>query len=116
MVCRSATTASPCRVGQHATALIPKGAKNVEVGKDFIKYFIQPKVNDEYLKVGLARFPGDAANVTNDPWWTDPKGPAPASLCPTGPVDPTVPYFWAFNPACAEAQNQHVWGVALADT
>ena len=27
---------------------IPKGAKNVEVAKDFMKYFMQPKVmNDE---------------------------------------------------------------------
>ena len=34
-------------------ALIPKGAKNVAAAKDFLKYFIQPKVNGEYLKVGL---------------------------------------------------------------
>src|SRR5947208_6748303 len=35
--------------------LIPKGAKNVEVAKDFLKYLIQPKVLNELLKTGLGR-------------------------------------------------------------
>src|SRR5215469_7314142 len=34
-------------------ALIPKGAKNVAAAKDFLKYLSQPKVNGDYLKVGL---------------------------------------------------------------
>jgi len=33
--------------------LIPKGAKNVAVAKDFLKYLIQPDVLNEYLKTGL---------------------------------------------------------------
>src|SRR5437899_11320119 len=36
--------------------LIPKGAKNVDVAKDFLKFLIQPKVNNERLKAGLGRF------------------------------------------------------------
>ena len=35
--------------------LIPKGAKNVTVGKDFLRYLIQPDVLNEYLKTGLGR-------------------------------------------------------------
>src|ERR1700751_1394486 len=35
--------------------LIPKGAKNVAVAKDFLKYLIQPQVTNEYLKTGLGR-------------------------------------------------------------
>jgi multiple sugar transport system substrate-binding protein len=35
--------------------LIPKGAKNVEVAKEFLKYLIQPKVLNELLKTGLGR-------------------------------------------------------------
>src|SRR6516165_7219949 len=35
----------------NACGLIPKGAKNVTVAKDFLKYLIQPKVCNEYLKV-----------------------------------------------------------------
>jgi hypothetical protein len=35
---------------------IPKGAKNIEVAKDFMKYFMQPKVMNENLKAGLGRW------------------------------------------------------------
>src|SRR5213075_1552507 len=39
----------------NACVMIPKGAKSVEVAKDFLKFLIQPKVCNEYLKTGLAR-------------------------------------------------------------
>src|ERR1700704_6144659 len=53
-----------------ATGLIPKGAKNVEVTKEFLKYFIQPKVNNEWLKTGLGRnIPCMLSVVKDDPWW-----------------------------------------------
>src|ERR1700724_1992826 len=53
-----------------ACGLIPKGAKNIEVAKDFLKYFIQPKVNSEWLKTGLGRnIPCMASVVKDDPWW-----------------------------------------------
>ncbi|MGA8550895.1 MAG: ABC transporter substrate-binding protein [Stellaceae bacterium] len=100
----------------NATALIPNGAKNVAAAKDFLKYFIQPKVNDELLKVGLARnIPAMPSIVKNDPWWLDPKDPHRVAYVKQGLLGPTVPNFWAFNPAWAEVQNQHVWGRAWAD-
>src|ERR1700746_2239334 len=37
-------------------AMIPKGAQNVTVAKDFLKYAIQPNVLNEYLKGGLGRW------------------------------------------------------------
>src|SRR5437667_1721101 len=56
----------------NACGLIPKGAKNVEVAKDFLKYFIQPKVNAEWLKTGLGRnLPAMPSIVKGDPWWLD---------------------------------------------
>src|SRR5271167_107968 len=56
--------------------LIPKGARNVEGAKDFLKYLIQPKVCNEYLKTGLGRnLPAMPAIVKDDPWWLDPKDP-----------------------------------------
>ncbi len=39
----------------NAFGLIPKGAKNPTVAKDFLKYLIQPKVSNVYLKAGLGR-------------------------------------------------------------
>jgi multiple sugar transport system substrate-binding protein len=96
-----------------ACGLIPKGTKNVEVAKDFLKYLIQPKVDNELLKVGLGRaLPPMPSIVKKDAWWlADPHRAAFANQALLGP---TVPNFWAFNPAYAQVQNEHVWGAAWA--
>ena len=39
----------------HTGGLIPQGAKNVEIAKDFLKFLIQPEVLNAYLKAGLGR-------------------------------------------------------------
>jgi multiple sugar transport system substrate-binding protein len=97
-------------------ALIPKGAKNVEVAKDFLKYLIQPPVLNEYLKTGLGRnLPAMPAIVKDDPWWLDPKDPHRRSYTQQGLLGPTVPTFWTSNPAYAQVQNEHVWAVAWAE-
>jgi len=97
-------------------ALIPKGAKNVEVAKDFLKYLIQPSILNEYLKTGLGRnLPAMPAIVKNDPWWLDPKDPHRMSYTRQGLLGPTVPTFWTSNPAYAQVQNEHVWAMAWAD-
>jgi multiple sugar transport system substrate-binding protein len=52
--------------------LIPKGAQNVAVAKDFLKYLIQPQVLNELLKTGLGRnLPAMPVIVKRDPWWFD---------------------------------------------
>jgi multiple sugar transport system substrate-binding protein len=98
----------------NACALIPEGAKNVEVTKDFLKYFIQPKVNDEYLKVGLGRnIPCMPSIVKNDSWWFE--DPHRKAYVEQGLLGPTIPEFYVYNPAYAQVRNEHVWGVAWAD-
>ena len=68
----------PCSVGAGG-GFIPKGAKNVEVAKDFMKFFMQPEVMNENLKSGLGRWvPVIPQIVKDDPWWTGYQGrPAP---------------------------------------
>jgi multiple sugar transport system substrate-binding protein len=94
--------------------LIPKAAKNVDVAKDFLKYLIQPQINNERMKVGLGRnIPAMPAVVKADPWWfADPHRKAYTEQTLFGP---TVPAYWAYNPAYAEVQNTHVWSAAWAD-
>ena len=95
-------------------ALIPEGAKNVEVAKDFLKYFIQPEVNNEWLKVGLGRnIPVMPTTVKKDPWWF--ADPHRAAYTQQGALGETVPAYWAFNPAFAQVQNEHVWSTAWFD-
>jgi multiple sugar transport system substrate-binding protein len=99
----------------NACGLIPKGAKNVEVAKDFLKYFIQPKVNSEWLKTGLGRnLPAMPSIVKDDPWWLDQDQHRVAYLT-QGLLGPTVPTFWTFNPAYAQIQNEHVWPTGWSD-
>jgi multiple sugar transport system substrate-binding protein len=97
-------------------SFIPKGAKNVEVAKDFLKYVIQPKVLNEYLKSGLGRFlPAMPDLVKNDPFWLDPKDPHLATYARQGMLDPVVATYPVFNPGFAEANAQQIWGAAEAD-
>jgi multiple sugar transport system substrate-binding protein len=96
--------------------LIPKGAKNVGVAKDFLKFLIQPKVNNERLKAGLGRFlPPMPSIAKGDPFWLDPKDPHVVAYVQQGVLGPTVPNFWVFNPAVAQVQNEHIWSAAWVD-
>jgi multiple sugar transport system substrate-binding protein len=94
--------------------LIPKGAKNVEVAKDFLKYLIQPRVLNELLKTGLGRnLPAMPAIVKDDPWWF--ADPHRAAYTRQGLLGPTISTFWTSNPAYAQVQNEHVWQTAWAE-
>jgi multiple sugar transport system substrate-binding protein len=96
--------------------LIPKGAKNPTVAKEFLKYLIQPKVNGAYLKAGLGRsIPCMKSIVQNDPWWLDPSDQHRSAYVKQALLGPTTPSFWVFNPAYAQVQNEHVWSVGWTD-
>lgn len=96
-------------------AFVPKGAKNVDVAKDFVKYVIQPKVTGAYTKAGLARWlPVYPDVVKSDPWWTDPKDPHRLAYVTQGVLGATVPYHYCFNPGWSEANAAQTWGAAHA--
>jgi multiple sugar transport system substrate-binding protein len=99
------------------TGMIPKKAKNITVAKDFMRYLIQPEILNAYLKGGLGRWlPPMTDIVQNDSWWTDPKrDPHVPIYVKEGLLDPTVPYYFAYNPAYAEVMAEHTWNVAWAD-
>src|SRR5262245_54569628 len=98
------------------SALVPKGAKNLEVAKDFLKFMTKPSALNEMLKVGLARrVPAMPAIVKNDPWWLDPKDPHRVAYVQQCLLSPTVAQFWVYNPAYAQVQNEHVFPVGWVD-
>jgi multiple sugar transport system substrate-binding protein len=95
---------------------VPKGAKNVDVAKEFMTFLIQPKVTNEYLKTGLGRWlPAFPEAVKSDPYWLSSKDPHVAAYTHQGVLDPTVPIHPVFNPGYAEANAQQIWGAAEAD-
>jgi multiple sugar transport system substrate-binding protein len=97
-------------------AVIPKGAKNVEVGKDFLKFAIQPQVLNEYLKGGLGRWAIPMPSVAKeDPWWLDPKDPHRMTHTQMALFGPTIPWYEAYSPAIAQVNAEHVFQVAWGD-
>ncbi len=95
---------------------IPKGAKNVAVAKDFMKFFIQPQVMNENLKQGLGRWvPSIPSLVKSDPFWLDTKDPHLAPYVHEAVLGPTLPDFRGYNPAWGQVGAEQLWGVAHAD-
>jgi multiple sugar transport system substrate-binding protein len=100
-----------------ATAVIPKGAKNITVAKEFLKYSIEPKVLAAYLKAGLGRFlPPMPSIVENDKaFWLDPNNEPLAAYTRQGVLEPTIPPYEVYNPAQAEVSTEHVFANAMSD-
>ena len=99
------------------TMMLPKGAKNKEVSKDFMKYMIQPETLNAFLKGGLGRWlPPMPEIAKNDSWWTDAKrDPHVPIYVKEGLLDPTVPYYFSYNPGYAQVMTEHNWNVAWSD-
>ena len=95
--------------------LIPKGAKNVTVAKEFLKYFIQPKVLGEFIELGLGRWLPVMPALAKSPFWQNPKDPHLKGYVQQGLLGPTVPDYFVFNVAIAEVRNQHIFSTAMID-
>ena len=94
--------------------MVPKGAKNVAVAKDFMRYVIQPEVINEWLKAGLGRnVPPMVSVVREDPWWVE--DPHRKAYVNSALFSPTMPELFTYNPAWAHVRSHHVWGNARAD-
>jgi multiple sugar transport system substrate-binding protein len=94
---------------------IPKGAKNIAVAKDFLKYAAQPKVLNAWLKGGLGRFMLPIPEIVqSDPFWLkeDPHRKAYAELTLLGSL---MPIYEVYNPAIAEVNGEHLFSVAMFD-
>jgi multiple sugar transport system substrate-binding protein len=95
---------------------IPKGAKNVEVAKDFMKYWMQPTVMNDNLKAGLGRWvPAIPQAVKDDPWWLNSGLPCVTPYVHEAVLNPTVPVYEGFTPAWGQANAEQLWGQAHAD-
>jgi multiple sugar transport system substrate-binding protein len=94
-------------------AVIPKGAQNVALAREFLKHAIEPKVLNDYLKGGLGRWAIPMpAMAKSDPFWLDPKDPHRATYIKETLFSPTLPLYEAFNPAAAEVNTQQVFPLA----
>jgi multiple sugar transport system substrate-binding protein len=96
-------------------ALIPKGAKNVTVAQEFLKYAVEPNVLNEYLKGGLGRWALPMPEIAkSDPFWFK-EDPHRTAFATETLIDPTLPLYEAFNPAMAGVNSEHVFSIAMLD-
>jgi multiple sugar transport system substrate-binding protein len=105
----------PAQVGAGG-GYIPKGAKSVEVAKDLMKYWMQPKVMNENLKAGLGRWvPAIASLVKSDPFWLKSSDPHLAPYVQEAVLGPTIPVYEGYSPAWGQLSAEQLWGQAHAD-
>src|SRR6266498_2849641 len=95
--------------------MIPKGAKNVIVAKEFLKYFIQPKVIGEFIELGLGRWLPVMPALGKSPFWQNPKDPHLKGYVTQGLLGPTMPDHYVYNLAMADVRNQHVWSMPMIE-
>jgi multiple sugar transport system substrate-binding protein len=96
--------------------VIPKGAKNIDVAKEFLKYAIEPKVLNEYLKGGLGRWAIPYPElIKSDPFWLNSGDQHRTAYITQTMVGPTFPLYEAYNPAAAQLDSEHVFQLAWND-
>ena len=100
-----------------AAAVVPKGAPNITVAKDLLKYSIEPKVLAAYLKAGLGRFlpPMKSIADNDEAFWLDPKNEPLQAYTRQGIYGPTIPPYEVYNPARAQVSTEHVFANAMID-
>ena len=105
------------------TILLPKDAKNTDLGKEFIRFVLEPNRFGEYIKGANGRWFPAFTDVAKDPFFA--KGQAGKG----GPVDFHIPLatriylerpskvfdHWK-NPANSQVYAENIWGKAMART
>jgi multiple sugar transport system substrate-binding protein len=88
--------------------VIPKGAKNVPVSKEFMTYWSEPKILNTYLKASLGRWviPMPAL-AKSDPFWLK-EDPHRMALTDMTLFGPTIPVYEAYNPGMGPVGAENV--------
>ncbi len=88
--------------------VIPKGAKNVTVAKEFMTYWSQPKILNTYLKSSLGRWVLPMPQLAKtDPFWLK-EDPHRKALTEMTLFGPTIPVFEAYNPGMGPVGAENV--------
>jgi multiple sugar transport system substrate-binding protein len=88
--------------------IIPKGAKNVEEAKEFLKFLCKPENYLLYTKSMLGRFHPMYKSALEDPYFNDPKDPHITAATKYFKRS-MVPVNWQMHPAYAKFVIEHKW-------
>jgi len=96
--------------------LIPKGAKNIDLAKDLLRYVSAPDNMNTYLKETHARYlPVIPSIIKNDPWWTDKADPHRPVAVDMALNKPTVPWWMSYHPGYSGVLSEQIWPQAEAN-
>jgi multiple sugar transport system substrate-binding protein len=95
--------------------VVPKGAPNLPVAKEFLKYSLEPNVLAALLKAGLGRrLPPMKSIVENDKaYWLDPNNEPLLAQTRQGIYGPSIPPYEVYNPARAQVSTERVFPLAI---
>jgi multiple sugar transport system substrate-binding protein len=88
--------------------IIPKGAKNVEEAKEFLKFLCKPENYLLYTKSMLGRFHPMYKSAMEDSYFNDPKDPH-ITVATKYFKRSMVPVNWQMHPAYAKFVIEHKW-------
>jgi multiple sugar transport system substrate-binding protein len=98
------------------SAFIPKAAKNIDDGKTFLKWFIQPANLNSYLKEARGRWlPLMPSALKDDPYWLDPADPHRPVAAKYGLLLPVIAPWQTYTPAYAQVASEQIWPGAEAN-
>jgi len=105
----------PAQIGEFGV-VIPKGVRNPDLAREFVKYSIQPDVLNAYLKGGLGRWAIPYPSVIkSDPFWLNSGDPHRLAYITETMLGPGIPFYEAYSPAAAQVDSEHVFQLAVAD-
>ncbi len=88
--------------------VIPKGAKNVPLAKEFLTHVSEPKVLNTYLKASLGRWVIPMPAIAkSDPFWLK-EDPHRTALTEMTLFGPTIPVYEAYNPGMGPVGAENV--------
>ena len=94
--------------------IIPKDAKNPELGKKFVKHVLEAKNFLQYVKGSNGRWFPSFKDVGSDSFFNDPKDPHVSLATQQHTKYPTRPFYFSYHPAYVQVYTENVWGKAIS--
>ena len=94
-------------------AVIFKDSPHTSLAKDFLRYFIQPQVTNDYLKASNNRNLPVQNTVWSDPYWQNAQDPYLMTANKILRSQPTRLSYAVEHPAYSQVLAENVWGKAI---
>jgi len=95
------------------TILIFEDATNIQGGKEFVDFLIQPENLAPYIVAANGRWFPAFKDVAQDPFFHNPEDPHVPQVTKMFLEEPIQPFYYVYNPAYSDVYTENLWGRAL---